>query len=98
MGQSGLGATHHGRISKVGRSHARAMLVEAAWAAAIRRVHMRCRASGKAKNGMTLSQFLRQAGAMAGYFRPQGAGADGLEHAAALPLATLLLIGGSKGG
>ena len=25
---------HHGRISKVGRSHARAMLVEAAWAAA----------------------------------------------------------------
>ncbi|CDO38560.1 transposase [Novosphingobium sp. KN65.2] len=34
--QSGLGATHHGRISKVGRSHARAMLVEAAWAAARR--------------------------------------------------------------
>lgn len=32
--QSGLGATHHGRISKAGRSHARAMLVEAAWAAA----------------------------------------------------------------
>jgi len=31
---SGLGAAHHGRISKVGRSHARAMLVEAAWAAA----------------------------------------------------------------
>ena len=30
--QSGLGAAHHGRISKVGR--ARAMLVEAAWAAA----------------------------------------------------------------
>ena len=29
--QSGLGAAHHGRISKVGRSHARAMLVEAAW-------------------------------------------------------------------
>lgn len=29
--QSGLGA--YGRISKVGRSHARAMLVEAAWAA-----------------------------------------------------------------
>ena len=29
-----LGAAHHGRISKVGRSHARAMLVEAAWAAA----------------------------------------------------------------
>ncbi|WP_370576477.1 MULTISPECIES: transposase [unclassified Paracoccus (in: a-proteobacteria)] len=28
------GAAHHGRISKVGRSHARAMLVEAAWAAA----------------------------------------------------------------
>lgn len=28
--QSGLGAAHHGRISKVGRSHARAMLVEAA--------------------------------------------------------------------
>lgn len=32
--QSGLGAAHHGRISKVGRSHARPMLVEAAWAAA----------------------------------------------------------------
>jgi hypothetical protein len=32
--QSGLAAAHHGRISKVGRSHARAMLVEAAWAAA----------------------------------------------------------------
>ena len=32
--QSGLGAAHHGRISKVGRSHTRAMLVEAAWAAA----------------------------------------------------------------
>ncbi|MCC7345991.1 MAG: IS110 family transposase [Variibacter sp.] len=32
--QSGLGVAHHGRISKVGRSHARAMLVEAAWAAA----------------------------------------------------------------
>ena len=32
--QSGLGAAHHGRISKSGRSHARAMLVEAAWAAA----------------------------------------------------------------
>jgi transposase len=32
--QSGAGAAHHGRISKVGRSHARAMLVEAAWAAA----------------------------------------------------------------
>ena len=32
--QSGLGAAHYGRISKVGRSHARAMLVEAAWAAA----------------------------------------------------------------
>ena len=32
--QSGMGAAHHGRISKVGRSHARAMLVEAAWAAA----------------------------------------------------------------
>ena len=30
--QSGLGAAHHGRISKIGRSHARAMLVEAAWA------------------------------------------------------------------
>ena len=29
--QSGLGAAHHGRISKIGRSHARAMLVEAAW-------------------------------------------------------------------
>jgi transposase len=32
--QSGLGAAHYGRISKIGRSHARAMLVEAAWAAA----------------------------------------------------------------
>ena len=32
--QSGLGPAYHGRISKVGRSHARAMLVEAAWAAA----------------------------------------------------------------
>jgi hypothetical protein len=32
--QSGLGAAHHGRISKAGRSHVRAMLVEAAWAAA----------------------------------------------------------------
>ena len=32
--QSGLGAAHHGRISKIGRSHARAMPVEAAWAAA----------------------------------------------------------------
>jgi transposase len=32
--QSGLGPAHHGRISKVGRSPARAMLVEAAWAAA----------------------------------------------------------------
>ncbi|MER8482494.1 hypothetical protein [Mesorhizobium sp. M1322] len=33
MRQSGLGAAHHGRISKVGR-HARAMLVGAARAAA----------------------------------------------------------------
>jgi transposase len=32
--QSGLGAAHHGRISKIGRSHARAILVEAALAAA----------------------------------------------------------------
>jgi len=32
--QSGLGFAQHGRISKNGRSHARAMLVEAAWAAA----------------------------------------------------------------
>ena len=32
--QSGLSAAHHGRISKIGRSQARAMLVEAAWAAA----------------------------------------------------------------
>jgi transposase len=32
--QSGLGAAHHGRISKIDRSHARAMLVEAARAAA----------------------------------------------------------------
>jgi transposase len=31
--QSGLGFAQHGRISKRGRSHARAMLVEAAWAA-----------------------------------------------------------------
>jgi len=34
VGQSGLGAAHHGRIRKIGRSHARAMLVEAVWAAA----------------------------------------------------------------
>ena len=32
--QSGLGPAHYGRISEIGRSHARAMLVEAAWAAA----------------------------------------------------------------
>src|SRR5262249_8230646 len=32
--QSGLGAAHHSRISKIGRGHARAMLVEAAWSAA----------------------------------------------------------------
>lgn len=32
--QSGLRLAQHGRISKAGRSHARAMLVEAAWAAA----------------------------------------------------------------
>ena len=32
--QSGLGLAQHGRISKAGRSHARSMLVEAAWAAA----------------------------------------------------------------
>ena len=32
--QSGLGVVHYGRISKHGRSHARALLVEAAWAAA----------------------------------------------------------------
>src|SRR5262249_32014763 len=32
--QSGLGLAQHGRISEVGRSHARAMLVDAAWAAA----------------------------------------------------------------
>ena len=31
--QSGLGFAQHGRISKSGRSHARALLVEAAWAA-----------------------------------------------------------------
>ena len=31
--QTGLGLAQHGRISKRGRSHARAMLVEAAWAA-----------------------------------------------------------------
>ena len=31
--QSGNGPAHHGRISKQGRTHARAMLVEAAWAA-----------------------------------------------------------------
>ncbi len=31
--QSGLGLAQHGRISKYGRAHARAMLVEAAWAA-----------------------------------------------------------------
>jgi transposase len=32
--QSGSGLAHHGRITKQGRSQARAMLVEAAWAAA----------------------------------------------------------------
>jgi transposase len=32
--QSGEKPAQHGRISKIGRSHARAMLVEAAWAAA----------------------------------------------------------------
>jgi transposase len=32
--QSGLGLAQHGRISKVGRARARALLVEAAWAAA----------------------------------------------------------------
>jgi len=31
--QSGNGTAHHGRITKQGRRHARAMLVEAAWAA-----------------------------------------------------------------
>jgi len=33
--QSAHGAAHHGRISKIGFSDARAMLVEAAWAAAL---------------------------------------------------------------
>lgn len=32
--QSGLGLAQYGRISKIGRSHARGLLVEAAWAAA----------------------------------------------------------------
>lgn len=32
--QSGLSAARHGRITKIGRSHARGMLVEAAWSAA----------------------------------------------------------------
>src|SRR5512132_1890621 len=32
--QSGLSAARHGRITKIGRAHARAMLVEAAWSAA----------------------------------------------------------------
>jgi transposase len=32
--QSGLGLAQYGRISKIGRAHARALLVEAAWAAA----------------------------------------------------------------
>ncbi|MDB5577644.1 MAG: hypothetical protein JWR80_2820 [Bradyrhizobium sp.] len=32
--QSGLAAVHHGRLSKSGRSHARTILVEAAWAMA----------------------------------------------------------------
>ena len=32
--QSGDGHAHHGRISKIGRAHARGLLVEAAWAAA----------------------------------------------------------------
>jgi transposase len=35
MRQSGDRAAQHGRISKQGRSHARGMLVEAAWAAAV---------------------------------------------------------------
>jgi transposase len=33
--QSGDGHAHHGRISKIGRAHARGLLVEAAWAAAV---------------------------------------------------------------
>jgi transposase len=33
--QSGDGPAHHGPISKVGRAHARGLLVEAAWAAAV---------------------------------------------------------------
>jgi transposase len=32
--QSGLAPAHHGRITKIGRAHARGMLVEAAWSAA----------------------------------------------------------------
>src|SRR5262245_49827912 len=32
--QSGLGVAHHGTIRTLGRSHARAILVEAAWSAA----------------------------------------------------------------
>jgi transposase len=32
--QSGLSAARHGRITKIGRAHARGMLVEAAWSAA----------------------------------------------------------------
>jgi transposase len=33
--QSGDGHAYHGRISKIGRAHARGLLVEAAWAAAV---------------------------------------------------------------
>ena len=37
--QSGLGAAHQGRISKIGRSPARALLVETAWQRPKRPVH-----------------------------------------------------------
>jgi len=47
--QSGLTPAHHGRITKLGRSHARGMLVEAAWSAShtpgpLRAFFMRIRA------------------------------------------------------
>jgi hypothetical protein len=49
---------------------------------------MRRTASGKAKKGMTLSQFLRQAGAIAGYFRPPGPAAKA--SSAAVPASASL--------
>ncbi|WP_234839344.1 IS110 family transposase [Sinorhizobium medicae] len=54
--QSGHGAAHHGRISKIGRSDARAMLVEAAWAAAKRRGRCTPSSSGSEPDAATRSQ------------------------------------------